>query len=111
MTRERYESLPLATLRELAKARKMKGVSTLKKGELIDAMLALDEQEEQAEAASEAKEEVKEEMKEKKAETDIEQLDSGYTASGILEVMQDGFGFIRSDNYLPGENDVYADSD
>ena len=70
MTRERYESLPLATLRELAKARKMKGVSTLKKGELIDAMLALDEQEEQAEAASEAKEEVKEEMKEKKAETE-----------------------------------------
>ena len=56
MTRERYESLPLATLRELAKARKMKGVSTLKKGDLIDAMLALDEQEEQAEANSEAKE-------------------------------------------------------
>ena len=22
--------------------------------------------------------------------------------------MQDGFGFIRSDNYLPGENDVYV---
>ena len=66
----------------------MRGVSTLKKSELIDAMLALDEQEEQQEAATEAKEEVKEEMKEKKAETDIEQLDSGHTANGILEVMQ-----------------------
>ncbi len=108
MTREKYESLPLATLKELAKAREMRGVSTLKKSELIDAMLALDEQEEQAEAASEAKEEVREEMKEKKSETDIEQLDSGNTANGILEVMQDGFGFIRSDNYLPGENDVYV---
>ena len=108
MTREKYESLPLATLKELAKARKMRGVSTLKKSELIDAMLALDEKEEQAEAASEAKEEVREEMKEKKSETDIEQLDSGNTANGILEVMQDGFGFIRSDNYLPGENDVYV---
>ena len=108
MTRERYESLPLATLRELAKARKMKGISTLKKGDLIDAMLALDEHEEQQEAAFEAKEEVREELKEKKGETDIEQLDSGYTANGILEVMQDGFGFIRSDNYLPGENDVYV---
>ena len=108
MTREKYESLPLTTLKELAKARKMRGVSTLKKSELIDAMLALDEQEEQQEAATEAKEEVKEEMKEKKAETDIEQLDSGHTANGILEVMQDGFGFIRSDNYLPGENDVYV---
>ena len=108
MTREKYESLPLATLKELAKARKMRGVSTLKKSDLIDAMLALDEQEEQREAATEAKEEVREELKEKKAETDIEQLDSGHTADGILEVMQDGFGFIRSDNYLPGENDVYV---
>ncbi|HJA13268.1 MAG TPA: transcription termination factor Rho [Candidatus Mediterraneibacter merdipullorum] len=108
MTREKYETLPLTTLRELAKARKMKGVSALKKSDLIDAMLALDEQEEQAEAATEAKEEVKEELKEKKAETDIEQLDSGYTANGILEVMPDGFGFIRGDNYLSGENDVYV---
>ena len=108
MTREKYESLSLATLKELAKARKMKGVSTLKKSDLIDAMLALDEKEEQQEAATEAKEEVREELKEKKAETDIEQLDSGNTANGILEVMQDGFGFIRSDNYLPGENDVYV---
>ena len=97
MTREKYESLPLATLKELAKARKMRGVSTLKKGDLIDAMLELDEQEEQKEAAEEAREEVKEE---KKRETDIEQLDSGLQQNGILEVLQDGYGFIRSDNYL-----------
>lgn len=38
----------------------------------------------------------------------MEQLDSGITASGILEVMPDGFGFIRCANYLPGENDVYV---
>lgn len=38
----------------------------------------------------------------------MEQLDSGCSVSGILEVMPDGFGFIRSDNYLPGENDVYV---
>ena len=36
------------------------------------------------------------------------ELDSGLTARGILEVMPDGFGFIRSDNFLPGENDVYV---
>lgn len=35
-------------------------------------------------------------------------LDSGETKEGILEVMPDGFGFIRCDNYLPGENDVYV---
>jgi transcription termination factor Rho len=35
-------------------------------------------------------------------------LDSGIPAHGILEVMPDGFGFIRCENYLPGENDVYV---
>lgn len=39
---------------------------------------------------------------------DIAQLDSGNVVSGILEVMQDGYGFIRSNNYLPGDNDVYV---
>ena len=35
-------------------------------------------------------------------------LDSGITANGILEVMPDGYGFIRCENYLPGEHDVYV---
>ena len=35
-------------------------------------------------------------------------LDSGQEACGILEVMPDGFGFIRSDNYMPGDSDVYV---
>ena len=35
-------------------------------------------------------------------------LDSGITANGILEVMPDGYGFIRCENYLPGERDVYV---
>ncbi|MCR5330050.1 MAG: transcription termination factor Rho [Lachnospiraceae bacterium] len=39
---------------------------------------------------------------------EIEHLDSGDTKMGILEVMPEGFGFIRCDNFLPGENDVYV---
>ena len=39
---------------------------------------------------------------------DIDRLDSGVTAHGILEVMPDGYGFIRCENYLPGDNDVYV---
>ena len=39
---------------------------------------------------------------------DYAELDSGEEARGILEIMQDGYGFIRSDNYLPGEHDVYV---
>ena len=36
------------------------------------------------------------------------ELDSGSRANGILEVMSEGFGFIRSDNYMPGERDIYV---
>ena len=99
--REKYESLSLAVLRDLAKARNLKGISTLKKAELVELMLAEDEKDK----AKEVKEEVK---SEKAGTTDIEQLDSGEVAHGILEVLPDGFGFIRSDNYLPGESDIYV---
>lgn len=40
--------------------------------------------------------------------SDLQELDSGQEANGILEVMPDGFGFIRCENFLPGENDVYV---
>ena len=36
------------------------------------------------------------------------ELDSGQEANGILEVMPDGYGFIRCENYMPGDNDVYV---
>ena len=47
MMREKYESLPLATLKELGKARGLKGISTMKKAELVELMLAEDEKEKQ----------------------------------------------------------------
>ncbi len=39
---------------------------------------------------------------------ELGQLDSGSEAHGILEVMSDGYGFIRSENFLPGDDDVYV---
>ncbi len=99
--REKYESLSLAALRDIAKARKLRGVSTMKKSELIEVML----EQEEKDKAKEVKEEIK---NEKGGMADIEQLDSGVLAHGIIEVLPDGYGFIRSDNYLPGENDVYV---
>ena len=36
------------------------------------------------------------------------ELDSGITVKGILEVMSEGYGFIRSDNYMPGDSDIYV---
>ena len=103
--REKYESLPLTTLKELAKARGIKGISTAKKSEVIELMLQKDEEEKQS---------TKETVKEMSANTgdkelhDIDKLDSGIVVSGILEALPDGYGFIRSANYLPGERDVYV---
>ncbi|MCR5149550.1 MAG: transcription termination factor Rho [Eubacterium sp.] len=34
-------------------------------------------------------------------------LNSGENTHGILEVLPEGYGFIRSDNYMPGERDIY----
>lgn len=133
--REKYETLTLEVLRDLAKRRGLKGISTLKKRELIDRMVQKDEQEKLIEAPREpvrteeknvekvvektptedkngekaaAKPTKPAEKAEEKPKNDYNQLDSGITAQGILEVLADGYGFIRSDNYLPGENDVYV---
>ena len=182
--REKYESLSLATLKDLAKARGLRGISTLRKPELIERMLQEDEKEQNT-APQPEKENIRTGQSENKtrevrkpAETsvrsenhvvrnnerrtyqertqerpreryqernternqerfsyrnneqsqeryqerndryqdraeegtpaDTAQLDSGEKANGILEVLPDGYGFIRCANYLPGENDIYV---
>lgn len=117
--REKYESLALAQLKELAKVRGIAGVATMKKAEVIEAMLAEDEKEKEKAKAEPAKEaapvkESGEQPKNYRADNAYDstmyptELDSGEEANGILEVMPDGYGFIRSANYLPGESDVYV---
>lgn len=213
MTREKYESLPLSTLKALAKSRNMKGISTLRKEALIERMLEEDqkenqknmeepavlkeekktetvqdqnqepqekredgmerqnretsengtarlyqrpryvrreersengerqeyrpraprfnerrfqeprnynqnnrEEEQRQEPCQEAGQEMRQEPLRQEARPETRQeprqetstLDSGQEACGILEVMPDGFGFIRSDNYMPGDSDVYV---
>ena len=182
--REKYETLSLAVLRELAKARGLRGISVLKKSDLIDRMVTEDEKlkeqnshtdaaletakpqteqphigaqpekQEQAQSRTENRTDRQErpegridrqerpdtrmegrtdrqerpearadrqeaqnagrELRQRRQENennkeDINsELDSGVTADGILEVMPDGYGFIRCENYLPGEHDVYV---
>lgn len=128
--REKYESLSAVVLKDLAKARGLKNISGMKKSDLIELMLAEDErqeknkkEEQQTEVCREsasttegtsgrenaAKEGSKDGSASKEAADDtLKDLDSGITANGILEVMPDGYGFIRCENYLPGENDIYV---
>ncbi len=111
MTKEQYESLPLSELKAIAKARSMKGTSTMKKGDLIELMLEKDEEARRQKSLERPAERTAERTSEKPPERqgapDMSQLDSGQVANGILEVLADGYGFIRSANYLPGENDIY----
>ena len=138
--REKYLSLSLGSLKELAKARGMKGISTLKKSELVERLLQEDEKEKKPAILNTQQAAKKEEVQQtnridKKIENQNDnrtesrtdnhaenrtegrserppmeqsELDSGICVKGILEVLPDGYGFIRSDNYLPGENDVYV---
>lgn len=200
MNKEKYEALSLATLKELAKARGLKGMSTARKQELIEAMIKRDEEENTGKEGADRKAEepknrkggnyreegkgttdvqdskVNEQVKDfsatsqqggsvkvshnsygnnrnsgyegygrnqnysvlggyaSKAEAnaafeammnrsgkffvpmpghesmeEIEALSSGISAHGILEIMPEkDFGFIRCDNYLPGNDDVYV---
>ncbi|MDE6664135.1 MAG: transcription termination factor Rho [Lachnospiraceae bacterium] len=122
--REKYESLALVDLKEIAKLRGIKGVSTMKKADLVEAMLREDEKDKAQGKEISVKSVVpkkteQSEKPEKSGRTENTtsgneeekfpaELDSGIMAHGILEVMSDGFGFIRCENYLPGENDVYV---
>ena len=128
--REKYESLALTQLRELAKVRGLKGTSQMKKPELVEAMLAEDEREKKEKQEKQEKQEQTDRAESVQAvsgadnsgasakssrsnevyddRTYPKELDSGEEASGILEVMPEGYGFIRCENYLPGENDVYV---
>ena len=123
--REKYESLSAVVLRDLAKARGLKNISGMKKSDLVDLMVAEDErqgreentkQREQTPQREQAQQRPAREPRETRegkgestaADETISNLDSGIMANGILEVMPDGYGFIRCENYLPGENDVYV---
>lgn len=106
--REKYESLPLAELREIAKARGLKGLSGLKKADIVEMMLVEDEKDKKAGKTVEPKSIAPKTAENREEEKFPSELDSGVAANGILEVMPDGYGFIRCENFLPGENDVYV---
>ena len=93
--RKKLESLPLVQLKEIAKSNGIKGVSTMKKAAVIEAILEMSEEKKRVEETGITKEEEN-------------KLDSGKVANGILEVLPDGYGFIRCANYMPGDDDVYV---
>ncbi len=89
---ENLASKTLGELRELAKERGIKSVSKCKKDELIS---LLKESFEKSSVAEEKSDEPKKKNNTKEV-------------TGVLEVLADGFGFLRSDNYLSGAEDIFV---
>lgn len=85
MTVAELESKTLADLREIARKYDISGVSSLKKRELIDKLLQI-------------------QMATVAPTTDTETIYS----DGILDIMPEGFGFLRGNRMLPSPEDVYV---
>ncbi|MEE0752033.1 transcription termination factor Rho [Frisingicoccus sp.] len=122
---DKYATLSLIQLKELAKSQGVKNVSTMRKAQLVQLMGELEEKYNREKAAKNKDSEktpVSAERTDLRSErgpetsddgeirmdSSLEALDSGQMACGILEVLSDGYGFIRCENYLPGPNDVYV---
>lgn len=92
-----YSDMNLTELREMAKQKGIGSVTRYKKAELIDLL-------EKAEPQNIPVVEDKEDNK----LSYLEELDSGNVGEGILEILADGYGFLRTDNYLTGTKDIYV---
>ena len=102
---EELNSLSLLNLRDLAKAKGMKNVSKLNKEDLIKEIIRLT-----SDKSEDAEKEAEISNDEKKLELEGATLNSkdDFVVEGILEVLADGFGFLRGENYLSTPKDVYV---
>lgn len=93
MTIEELKGYTLEELRKLALSLKLEGYERLKKEYLVEEITRT------LQGSNKIEDKVM--MKIENPETD-------YVASGILEVMYEGYGFLRSENFLPGSKDIYV---
>lgn len=126
MTRENYENMTLAELKEIAKDLGIKNISKLKKSELIDNIIEKSPNriekdgvilvekiapKVKAEAVENLQQEsqINEENREEKKERLKVMINESGSSKGVLEVQENNnFGFLRCDNYQTGENDIYV---
>ena len=141
--REKLETLSLSVLREFAKDKKIKNISSLRKADLIDAILkAQEEEDKQKKEFKDSRPVQKKTVVKPEGHTHVEETGAQADtqnpqatgagsasaagtgspqnpsepkvqrpleyADGILEVLSEGYGFIRCENFLPGDNDVYV---
>ncbi len=119
------EEMTLAELREIAKEQNIKNISKLKKEELIGVLIDVQRSRNKAEELEKRKEQTSEKNQveykyDEEDEKETDEIVAGDSVidykvtneedeivEGILEVLPDGYGFLRGDNYLSSPRDVY----
>ena len=102
----------LVELRQLAKEKGVKNVTKLKKDELIELLTQTDsdkvvEQKENTTIDNDARYQID---KNARDDSDLEYKltnPDDFIAEGVLEILPDGYGFLRGENYLSSPKDVY----
>jgi len=108
---EELNSLSLMDLRELAKSKGLKGLSKLNKEELINQIMSeVKKKDEVLNDIDDLKVDENVDISNKKLELEGATLNSkdDFVVEGVLEVLPDGFGFLRGENYLSTQKDVYV---
>ncbi|NLY85517.1 MAG: transcription termination factor Rho [Tissierellia bacterium] len=112
MTEQELSSKKIGELREIAKALEIQSPYKYRKDDLIRLILENTKEAEntKADKVEESIENIvdidPEELPEKVSE-ELENMETINLAEGILELHADGYGFLRSDNYLSGDEDIY----
>ena len=119
------EEMTLAEQREIAKEQNIKNISKLKKEELIGVLIDVQRSRNKAEELEKRKEQTSEKNQveykyDEEDEKETDEIVAGDSVidykvtneedeivEGILEVLPDGYGFLRGDNYLSSPRDVY----
>lgn len=135
MTREIYSEMTLVDLKNKAKELGIKNISKLKKSELIDELVKVTPNSIEKNGVV-LREKIAPKIREKESTNNINNTNNGYStrenniteeqkeekkeklkvminesgsAKGVLEVQENNnFGFLRCDNYLTSENDIYV---
>ena len=50
----------------------------------------------------------REERRQREVETREEEIATAPTATGLLDILPEGYGFLRTSGYLPGQQDIYV---
>lgn len=100
----------IAELKQIAKEKGIKNISKLKKSELIEAIMRAAEKlsAKKSEEQTEDEQFEKAEKVEKTEKNQKKETHENNDISGVIQVLEDGFGFLRCENFLTGTDDCYV---